>query len=137
VWPEGKDAILRFKRSNGDGAGIDGIDDYDDDDGEGSDDSLYEILTGRTNKWKESGAMSGSGSGRKDMEDGGVEDELGSSVGTVRGLDDTFRGKRAVGGGSVYVGEQEQEVVMDREEEQEEYGDGAGVLGDSGMSEMF
>ncbi|PWO29459.1 Qor, NADPH:quinone reductase [Pyrenophora tritici-repentis] len=110
VWPEGKDAILRFKRSaattttNGDSVG--GVGEIDvDNEGEGSDDSLYEILTGRTNRWMESAGASGvlgrSGDGGEGLDvdvDGeeGEEFEFESSVGTVRGLDDTFRGKRGV-----------------------------------------
>ncbi|KAK1907104.1 hypothetical protein P3342_006292 [Pyrenophora teres f. teres] len=139
VWPEGKDAILRFKRSaatNGDGSSVEIRIGDDDEEGEGSDDSLYEILTGRTNRWmeSESGVLGRSGGGREGDEGLDVEGEFESSVGTVRGLDDTFRGKRI-------VGEREREeqggIHSEDEDEDEEYGDGAGVLGNSGMSEMF
>jgi WD40 repeat protein len=65
VWPEGKDQILRFEREGE----------------EESDDSLYDILTGRTPVPRL----------REDMElDGNLDEEEEG-----HGLDDTFREKRA------------------------------------------
>lgn len=87
VWPHGKDQILRFENE----------------DEQESDDSLYDILTGRTPVPRL----------RHDVEEMDVgEDGYGNSVGTVEGLDDTFREKRARG--------------------REQSG-----LGESGMDEMF
>jgi hypothetical protein len=97
VWPAGKDQILRFAKENGD-------------EGEGeSDDSLFDILTGRTPVPRLRDVD-------VDMED---EEEDG------RGLEDTFREKRgrglgASGAGSLGIGE----------------GGGLG-LDDSGLDEMF
>lgn len=67
VWPEGKDQILRFEH----------------DDVEESDDSLYDILTGRTPVPRLRDA---------DME---VDDEGNDD--SVEALDDTFREKRGRG----------------------------------------
>ncbi|CAI6336619.1 unnamed protein product [Periconia digitata] len=106
VWPHGKDQILRFEKE-------DGADD--------SDDSLYEILTGRKGgggllplvdddgddgevDWEE--AVGSGGEDEEDEVDGGM------------GFEDTFRGK---GGAGAYA-----------------YGGrGRSVLGESGLDEMF
>lgn len=72
VWPEGKDRILRF----------------DNDEGEASDDSLFDILTGRTPVPRlRDGGHEGSRLGLDGSGDGGEEDGK---------LEDTFRGR---GGG--------------------------------------
>ncbi|KAI4657377.1 uncharacterized protein J4E79_007450 [Alternaria viburni] len=106
VWPEGKDKILRFERD-------------DEDEQEESDDSLFDILTGRTPIPELNGDIR--------EEERMEEDEFGDSVGTVQGLDDTFRGK----GGR-------EDTHDDREgEEREQSLYEEGVLGESGMSEMF
>ena len=86
---------------------------------EGSDDSLYDILTGRT----PIPDMRHSIDVDAIHSDG---DDLGDSIGTLQGLDDTFRGKRA---------EREREAELHDEYTFHEHEEG--VLGDSGMSEMF
>jgi WD40 repeat protein len=98
VWPDGKDQILRFEHEDEDGGE------------EGSDDSLYDILTGRTPI--------------PNLRDGVEEHELGDSIGTVQALDDTFRAQREA---------REEQEESNREHSFYE----EGVLGDSGMSEMF
>jgi WD40 repeat protein len=75
VWPEGKDQILRF-----------------DEDDEHSDDSLYDILTGRTPVPRLRNAEDDEADMDMDMDTG--EDGKGNSVNTVDALDDTFRAKR-------------------------------------------
>lgn len=65
VWPDGKDQILRFERE----------------DEEQSDDSLYEILTGRTPRFQNADFAARE-----------------SGAGSVGGLDDTFREKRKARG---------------------------------------
>ncbi|CAO2652353.1 Nn.00g006360.m01.CDS01 [Neocucurbitaria sp. VM-36] len=94
VWPRGKDAILRFGRGN---------DDDDDDAAETSDDSLFDILTGRTpvpggrGRGNE-GVGRDEGDGDMEVEGEGEGDAYGDSVGIdVNGLDDTFRAKRERG----------------------------------------
>lgn len=109
MWPEGKDKILRFERD-------------DEDEQEESDDSLFDILTGRTP------IPEFNGNSRE--ENGMEEDGFGDSVGTVQGLDDTFRGKR--GRDDTH---DEREGGREEREEQSLYDEG--VLGESGMSEMF
>lgn len=95
VWPEGKDQILRFERE---------------DEGGESDDSLYDILTGRTPvpRIRENIRRAEEGEEEMEMEDG-------------EGLDDTFREKRKNGvGSSGGAG-----------------GMRGGGLDDSGLDEMF
>ncbi|KAL6707485.1 hypothetical protein ACN47E_004055 [Coniothyrium glycines] len=106
LWPDGKDVILRF----------------DNEDDAQSDDSLYEILTGK--KAPPSRPDGGAGEEHEwsimdeemqsmiaeDMET--EEQEYEMSLGSVGGLDDTFRSKRKLNGHGV-------------------------DLGQSGMSEMF
>jgi hypothetical protein len=98
VWPEGKDQILRFERE--------------DEEGE-SDDSLYDILTGRTPVPRIRDDV--------DMEEG-IDDE---EEHTGEGLDDTFREKRR-GNGASSAG-----MSLDRR------GSERGGLDDSGLDEMF
>ncbi|KAF9734590.1 hypothetical protein PMIN02_012044 [Paraphaeosphaeria minitans] len=94
VWPQGKDQILRFQSR-----------DDDDDDGDESDDSLYDILTGRTPvpPLRNSASRHSCGS-----EDAG-EDGYGTGARSVQGLDgtgsldDTFREKREATGGDKSV----------------------------------
>jgi WD40 repeat protein len=108
VWPEGKDQILRFERE---------------DDEDGSDDSLYDILTGRTPVPR-----------LRDADDMEMEDEEeGEGDGdTLEALDDTFRERRHGGA-----------VRQDEEEAQESisiatgWDGGHGGLGESGLDEMF
>jgi WD40 repeat protein len=115
VWPEGKDKILRFERD-------------DEDKQDDSDDSLFDILTGRTPIPELSGGSRDAG--RSDGEEEGMdEDGFGDSVGTVQGLDDTFRGKR--------LREDREDREGEGEEEREQNTYEEGVLGESGMSEMF
>jgi hypothetical protein len=98
VWPEGKDQILRF--DNGD---------------EESDDSLYDILTGRTPVPRLRDADVDMDL-RDDEDDGDV------------GLDDTFREKRGRVAGNTSTG------LGDGDEERSTRGGG---LDDSGLDEMF
>jgi hypothetical protein len=116
VWPEGKDKILRFER--------------DDEDEQGdSDDSLFDILTGRT-PIPELSVSRIEAEADEDMEGEQVEEDglgYGDSVGTVQGLDDTFRGKRR----QEYTNDGEETEGRDQSLYEE------GVLGESGMSEMF
>jgi hypothetical protein len=98
VWPEGKDQILRFERE--------------DEEGE-SDDSLYDILTGRTPVPRL----------RDDID---MEEEIdGEEDFTGEGLDDTFREKRRTNGTSSAG------ISLDRR------GSERGGLDDSGLDEMF
>ncbi|EUC39216.1 hypothetical protein COCCADRAFT_31932 [Bipolaris zeicola 26-R-13] len=103
VWPEGKDQILRFEHEDEEEGEVEE---------EGSDDSLYDILTGRT-------PVPGT---RDSMQ----EEGFGDSTGTVQELDDTFRSRRHA---------QEDGGDVEHEHEHEYFEEG--VLGDSGMSEMF
>ncbi|KAF2683778.1 WD40 repeat-like protein [Lentithecium fluviatile CBS 122367] len=100
VWPEGKDQILRFEREEG---------------AEESDDSLYDILTGRTPVpplHRNDG-----GSEFEEVVEMGIEGEGdGESMGSI---EDTFRGKRGVTAGTV------------RRER------GRSMLDESGLDEMF
>lgn len=117
VWPEGKDKILRFEHEDEDEQGD-------------SDDSLFDILTGRTPIPELSVSRTETGrDGETEGEQMEDEDEFGygDSVGTVQGLDDTFRGKR----GQEYI-DDERETGGREPSLYEE-----GVLGESGMSEMF
>jgi hypothetical protein len=101
VWPEGKDQILRFEREDEDM----------------SDDSLYDILTGRTPVPRLRDAE-----GDMDM-DVGEEDEDEGEGDTLEALDDTFRERR---NGAT------------REESVGATGwEGHGGLGESGLDEMF
>jgi hypothetical protein len=133
VWPQGKDQILRFEHE----------------DQEESDDSLFEILTGKTARFADMRSEErGSGGGEKmdiDVDEDGVErdggyrgyaeedsvDEVnrgyGDSVDTIGGggLDDTFREKHV-----------RYDVRGESEREQEERYETSG-LGESGLSEMF
>jgi WD40 repeat protein len=137
VWPQGKDQILRFEHEDQD---------------EESDDSLFEILTGKTNRFKSSAEMDVDGQRKvsggdgvvMDIDDDGVERDEGyynrgygdredeafrGSVDTVGegGLEDTFRekhGRYDVGRPSV------------SEEERQDLYETSG-LGESGLSEMF
>jgi hypothetical protein len=68
AWPEGKDQILRFEH----------------DDVDESDDSLYDILTGRTPV-------------PQSRPDGHLDDDEELGEDTAEALDDTFRGKRGRG----------------------------------------
>jgi WD40 repeat protein len=117
VWPEGKDKILRFER---------------DDEQEDSDDSLFDILTGRTPIPELSGSV-------RDVGEGEIEGEImdeaefGDSVDTVQGLDDTFRGKR--GREDTHDDDDDDDDRQEEEGGQSPYDEG--VLGESGMSEMF
>lgn len=94
AWPEGKDQILRFEKE----------------DGEESDDSLYDILTGKTPIPRLPDAPD------EDLQEGyrigsfGTETYVDSTV----GLDDTFRAKRGIPPGR-----------------------GESVFGESGLDEMF
>jgi hypothetical protein len=138
LWPEGKDQILRFEHEDQD---------------EESDDSLFEILTGKTNRFKSSAEMdvdgqrkvSGGNGMMMDIDDDGVErdegyydrgygnrgdEAFGGSVDTVGegGLEDTFRekhGRYDVGRGSEAEGEERQDSYE------------TSGLGESGLSEMF
>jgi WD40 repeat protein len=118
LWPEGKDRILRFEREDEDEQGD-------------SDDSLFDILTGRT-PIPELGMsrMDEDGDGREMVEGEEEEEEVsgyGDSVGTLQALDDTFRGKM----GQEYTGHEGETIGMEQNLNEE------GVLGESGMSEMF
>ncbi|KAF2469850.1 uncharacterized protein BDR25DRAFT_288278 [Lindgomyces ingoldianus] len=117
IWPEGKDQILRFEGE----------------DGEESEDSLYDILTGRTPVPKLCETMRVD-YGDSEMEDSG--DFLGVGQGEIEGMglpakegstgsfEDTFRERRrVVSGGGVRQG-------RGRER-------GESVFDESGMSEMF
>jgi WD40 repeat protein len=95
VWPEGKDQILRFEREGS----------------EVSDDSLYDILTGRTPVPR----------GRDDGED---EMEMEGEGSTLDALEDTFREKHGGAG---------MESVDARAWDGYEHGG----LGESGLDEMF
>lgn len=98
VWPNGKDQILRFERE----------------DEEQSDDSLFEILTGRTPIPRQKDSVN------DDME---IEvDEDGDSI----GLDDTFREKRAKMGATNNLSSALKARVQS-----------TNGLGDSGIDEMF
>jgi WD40 repeat protein len=100
VWPEGKDQILRFERE--------------DEEGE-SDDSLYDILTGRTPVPRL----------REDID---MEEEIEDDEGhTGEGLDDTFREKRRGNGTSSAAMSLDQRGSERR----------GGGLDDSGLDEMF
>ncbi|KAF1837415.1 hypothetical protein BDW02DRAFT_519000 [Decorospora gaudefroyi] len=113
VWPDGKDQILRFERQ---------ADDDDGDDGEESDDdSLFDILTGRTPVPR----LQDDGGGCDTDRDMQIEEEDAFGD-TVLGLDDTFRGKRE----GVVVGARDESVF-------ESSSGGGGVLGESGIDEMF
>ncbi|KAH7389852.1 hypothetical protein BKA66DRAFT_568771 [Pyrenochaeta sp. MPI-SDFR-AT-0127] len=97
VWPDGKDQILRFENEEGDQ----------------SDDSLFEILTGRTpvpRLQEHFGTREGD-----DVEGSGIleAEEYGDSMG---GLDDTFRSRRERANGTAR---------------------GQSVFDDSGLDEMF
>lgn len=95
VWPDGKDQILRFERE----------------DDEESDDSLYDILTGRTPVVRvREGEEEADQDGDEEMDGEGEQDGLAEDS---MGLDDTFRAKR-------------------RQQQPSR-----GALDDSGMSEMF
>lgn len=94
VWPDGKDPILRFE-----------------DEGDQSDDSLYEILTGRTPVPRLQDHFGGRES--EAVRDERFEaEEYGDSMG---GLDDTFRSRRDRANGAR----------------------GQSVFDDSGLDEMF
>jgi hypothetical protein len=131
---------------------------FEHEDQEESDDSLFEILTGRTARFKDivgSGVVDGSGGRGKmeiDIDEDGVERDEGYRGGeTVRegGLDDTFREKRGEGRYDVERGSErgqdrnvyETSVLRDtfREELGRERQDGyeEGGLGESGLDEMF
>jgi WD40 repeat protein len=99
VWPNGKDQILRFEHE----------------DEELEEDSLYDILTGRTPipRLKDSASDESEVNVRK-ME----EEQYGDSVATISGLDDTFR-------------EQRERVNSSAVKAQ------LGGLDESGMDEMF
>jgi hypothetical protein len=98
----------------------------DEDKQDDSDDSLFDILTGRTPIPELSGGSRDAG--RSDGEEEGMdEDGFGDSVGTVQELDDTFRGKRR----QEYTNDGEETEGRDQSLYEE------GVLGESGMSEMF
>jgi hypothetical protein len=108
VWPEGKDQILRFEREEG---------------GDESDDSLYDILTGRTpvpplhgDRGFESGG-SGSAFEAVGMEMDTVQEGFDESTGS---FEDTFRERRERGGGGMA-----------------ETGKERSVFDESGMDEMF
>lgn len=85
IWPEGKDQILRFEREED----------------ENSDDSLFEILTGRTpiprldrsERRGDSRSMQSEGYGDEQE----LYEEYGENLGTVDGLNDTFREQRERG----------------------------------------
>ncbi|PVI01195.1 hypothetical protein DM02DRAFT_728043 [Periconia macrospinosa] len=116
VWPEGKDQILRFENPDGD---------YDD-----SDDSLFEILTGRKEVpplplLQQEDGEGGSGGDAAYFEDEAEygeeeEEDLFAAEGeeSMGGFEDTFRGKGGAGLG----------MVRQR---------GRSVLGESGLDEMF
>ena len=118
VWPDGKD-VLRHSGHQDSDHDDDGDEVEAEEEEEGSDDSLYDILTGRT----PIPDMRHSIDVDAIHSDG---DDLGDSIGTLQGLDDTFRGKRA---------EREREAELHDEYTFHEHEEG--VLGDSGMSEMF
>lgn len=80
VWPHGKDAIFRFEEDEGEG-------------GDRSEDSLFDILTGRTPVPR-----------LKDVEYEEA-DEQGEEIGDEGGLEDTFRGKMGRGGGRGGLGD--------------------------------
>ena len=112
VWPEGKDQILRFER---------------DDEGEQSDDSLYNILTGRTPVPRLGDSLQRSGDG-SEGEDGYVDGETMMDTEIVAemdrddstgGLDDTFRERKR--------------AVLERGPRTR----GRSVLDESGLDEMF
>lgn len=112
AWPEGKDQILRFDHTDGE-------------DGE-SDDSLFEILTGKKEvppllpmDQEEEGGVDD----RYDDYDyeNGMDEEEAFGEGSTQGFDDTFRGKAGVRGGGAAV-----EEASERD-----------VLGESGLDEMF
>ncbi|KAH7080890.1 hypothetical protein FB567DRAFT_115057 [Paraphoma chrysanthemicola] len=92
VWPDGKDQILRFEGAE-----------------EESDDSLYDILTGRTPVPRLRDAEDETGIDMDEVEGDSVEFEL----------DDTFREKRGRG------------IVSDKDTVRR------GALDDSGLDEMF
>jgi len=112
AWPEGKDQILRFEREE---------------DGDESDDSLYDILTGRTPvpplHGRDGGFESaGSGSGGSAFEEVGLETvQEGESYDESTGeFEDTFRERRGRNRGATA-----------------ESGRGGSVFDESGMDEMF
>ncbi|KAF1942929.1 hypothetical protein EJ02DRAFT_154913 [Clathrospora elynae] len=129
VWPDGKDQILRFEREGEE---------------EESDDSLYDILTGRTPVPRLSGSGS-EGSGGMDEEEGntrmgvGEEEEEGycDSVDTVGGgLEDTFRemrGRGIVHGATTATATATTTTTTTTTTA---FGEN-GLLGESGMDEMF
>lgn len=98
VWPNGKDQMLRFERE----------------DEELEEDSLYDILTGRTPVPR----TRDTGSDESDVDVRMEEGECGDSVATISGLDDTFREQRERVGSSGMKVQQ-------------------GGLDESGMDEMF
>ena len=112
VWPEGKDQILRFENPDADG--------------EDSDDSLYEILTGRKPipQLRDSIGPSGSDdSGFQGVDVDGGGDGSMMQPGSTGSFNDTFREKR--------------NKVLESAGETEEEGRGASVFDESGMDEMF
>ncbi|KAF2845679.1 hypothetical protein T440DRAFT_502292 [Plenodomus tracheiphilus IPT5] len=122
VWPAGKDQILRFEHQD------DG-----EQDGGDSDDSLFEILTGKKSGVQQGGGVGGVGHGigmERFSRDGveGVGDEDEDEEGG--GLDDTFREKRGRGWG-------EEAGLVDSEGGGYSVADGHGGLGESGLDEMF
>ncbi|KAJ4373208.1 hypothetical protein N0V83_003501 [Neocucurbitaria cava] len=106
VWPHGKDQMLRFDQN-------------DDDGGEQSDDSLYDILTGRTPVPRLRDVGDGNDGGDEVEGDMDTEMEVDGYGDSVGGLDDTFREKRGRGGGAG-AGER-----------------GQSVFDESGLDEMF
>jgi WD40 repeat protein len=106
VWPEGKDQILRFERPEGE---------------DESDDSLYDILTGRTPvpplHGRNVGGDSGDSFEGEDMGMETVQEDYEESTGE---FEDTFREKRARGTTGTSAA-----------------GRGRSVFDESGMDEMF
>jgi WD40 repeat protein len=110
VWPEGKDQILRFEN---------------DDNGEESDDSLYDILTGRkpVPTLRDSLGASGSDdSGFQGVDADGEGELTMMQAESTGGLDDTFREKRnkILSGGDTRGDSR-----------------GTSIFDESGMDEMF
>ncbi|PSN74189.1 WD40 repeat-like protein [Corynespora cassiicola Philippines] len=109
AWPEGKDQILRFEHE----------------DGEESDDSLYDILTGRTPvpRLHDSRGLDDSGefdpSGLGSMGDAGYAAYESIGYDVSGGFEDTFREKRRTVGSGIPAGR------------------GESVFYESGLDEMF
>ncbi|KAI8932931.1 hypothetical protein NX059_010402 [Plenodomus lindquistii] len=129
VWPAGKDEVLQ----------VDGADGEEGD----SDDSLFEILTGKKKSGGGMGAFSrdgveGVGDEEEEDGEGGLEDTFREKRGRgdvgANGEDVDMRGGGGGGGGAGEGYEYEHEGGHGHNHG---YADGYGALGESGLDEMF